>query len=121
LAGALSEQWSVERYTHMHINGACYQLCFHPLFPYAVVSQLITLHDSTAYNSLEIVWNTEPLGVVYLHPYMVAFTEHTLEVRMASNGSLMQTVSVPDLKLISAKVRGMGGWGMGGRRDGERG
>ena len=57
---------------------------------------------------MEIVWNAEPLHVVYLAPYMVAFTEHTVEIRMAQNGSLMQTISVPDLKLISAKVRGSG-------------
>ena len=69
-----------------------------------VTSQLITLHDHTAYNSSEIVWNSEPVQVVCLPPYMLAFTEHTVEIRKASNGSLMQTISVPDLKLLSAKV-----------------
>lgn len=81
-----------------------------------MISQLITLHESTAYNSLEIMWNTEPQAVVYLQPYMVAFTEHTVEVRMASNGALMQTINVPDLKLLSAKVRGRRLIGGGGRR-----
>ena len=66
--------------------------------------QVITLHDGTAYNSMEIIWNTEPQDLVYLYPYMLSFTEHTVEIRMASNGSLMQTISVPDLRLISSKV-----------------
>ena len=66
--------------------------------------QLITLHESTAYNSVEIMWNTEPQDLVYMPPYMLAFTEHTVEIRMASNGSLMQTINVPDLKLLSSKV-----------------
>lgn len=78
-------------------------MCMHT-YIHAVTCQLITLHDGTAYNSSEIMWNTEPQNLVYLYPYVLSFTEHTIEVRMASNGALMQTISVPDLKLISAKV-----------------
>ena len=34
-----------------------------------VTSQLITLHDGTAYNSAEVVWNSEPkdIGTGYTH------------------------------------------------------
>lgn len=71
---------------------------------FLVTCQVITLHDGTAYNSMEIIWNTEPQHLVYLYPYMLAFTEHAIEIRMATNGSLMQTISVPDLRLISSKV-----------------
>ena len=74
------------------------------IFFSVVTSQLISLHDHTAYNSMEIAWNSEPVTVTYLPPYMLAFTEHTVEIRMASNGSLMQTINVPDLKLLSSKV-----------------
>jgi len=69
-----------------------------------VTSQLISLHDGTAYTPVDIVWNAEPQAVVYLHPYMLALMEQTIEIRMASNGSLMTTINVPDLKLISSKV-----------------
>ena len=71
----------------------------------SVTCQLITLHDNTVYNSAEITWNTEPRDLVYLHPYMLAFNEHSIEIRMAANSSLMQTINVPDLCLISSKVR----------------
>ncbi len=71
---------------------------------FSVTCQLITLHDNTAYNSVEIVWNTEPQDLVFMYPYMLAFTEHTVEIRMSSNGSLMQTIDVPDLHLFSSKV-----------------
>ena len=58
-----------------------------------------------AYNSTEIVWNAEPKDVVYMSPYMLAFTADTVEIRIASNGSLIQTIAVPDLHLLSKKVQ----------------
>ena len=90
-----------------------------------VTSQLITLHDGTAYNSAEVVWNSEPKNIgtcthdvqytlvilsvcvcaVCMTPYMLGFMTNTLEIRMASNGSLIQTINIPDLHLISSKVR----------------
>ena len=75
-------------------------LCLSP-----VTCQLIALHDGTAYNSVEIVWNAEPKNLVYMSPYILAFTANTVEIRMASNASLMQTIQVPDLHLISMKVK----------------
>ena len=57
------------------------------------------------YNSTEIVWNAEPKNVVYMSPYVLAFTADTVEIRMASNGSLIQTIAVPDLHLLSKKVK----------------
>ena len=57
-----------------------------------------------AYNTTEIVWNAEPKDIVYMSPYVLAFTADTVEIRMASNGSLMQTIAVPDLHLLSKKV-----------------
>ena len=69
-----------------------------------VTCQLVTLHDGMAYNSTEIVWNAEPKDVVYMSPYVLVFTADTVEIRMASNGSLIQTIAVPDLHLLSKKV-----------------
>ena len=77
-------------YTHTHTH--------------TVTCQLVTLHDGMAYNSTEIVWNAEPKDVVYMSPYVLAFTADTVEIRMASNGSLIQTIAVPDLQLLSKKV-----------------
>ena len=71
----------------------------------SVTSQLIALNDGTSYNSVEIVWNAEPKSLVHMYPYILAFTANTVEIRMASNGSLMQTIQVPDLHLISMKVQ----------------
>lgn len=73
------------------------------LVGYNLTSQLITLHDGTAYNSSEIVWNAEPKCLVYMHPYVLAFTASTVEIRLASNGSLMQTIDVPKPHLFSMK------------------
>lgn len=50
----------------------CFSVCFiHCLcvcIVYIVTSQLITLHDGTAYNSSEVVWNSEPkdIGKYYI-------------------------------------------------------
>ena len=75
------------------------------LHTHPVTCQLVTLHDGMAYNSTEIVWNAEPKDVVYMSPYVLAFTADTVEIRMASNGSLIQTIAVPDLHLLSKKVK----------------
>ena len=45
-----------------------------------------------------------PNRSVCMSPYMLAFTANTLEIRMSSNGSLIQTINIPDLHLISCKV-----------------
>ena len=52
-----------------------------------------------------MVWNAEPKDVVHMSPYVLAFTADTVEIRMASNGSLIQTIAVPDLHLLSKKVK----------------
>ena len=75
-----------------------------PTSLHSVTCQLITINDGTAYNSVEIVWNAQPKNLVYMSPYLLAFTANTIEIRMASNGSLMQTIQTPDLKLLSMKV-----------------
>lgn len=41
---------------------------------------------------------------VCMTPYVLGFMTNTLEIRMASNGSLIQTINIPDLHLISSKV-----------------
>ena len=52
-----------------------------------------------------ISWNSSPVNhVVCAFPYILAFSPETLEFRYAVNGSLLQTITLPELRLISAKV-----------------
>ena len=53
----------------------------------------------------KIAWNSVPVcKVVCAFPYILAFTPVTIEFRYAVNGSLLQTLAMPELRLISAKV-----------------
>ena len=89
---------------HMHIPSNTHVLMFDKII-LLVTCQLVTLHDGMAYNSTEIVWNAEPKDVVYMFPYVLAFTADTVEIRMALNGTLIQTIAVSDLHLLSKKVK----------------
>ena len=51
-----------------------------------------------------IEWNSVPLSVVCAFPYILAFSTDAIEFRYAVNGSLLQTLYMPELKLITAKV-----------------
>jgi len=52
----------------------------------------------------KIAWNSVPVcKVVCAFPYILAFTPVTIEFRYAVNGSLLQTLAMPELRLISAK------------------
>ena len=39
-----------------------------------------------------------------MSPHVLAFTADIVEIRMVSNGSLIQTIAVPDLQLLSKKI-----------------
>ena len=53
----------------------------------------------------KISWNSVPVcKVVCAFPYILAFTPVAIEFRYAVNGSLLQTLTMPELRLISAKV-----------------
>ena len=51
-----------------------------------------------------IEWNSVPLAVVCAFPYILAFSTDAIEFRYAVNGSLLQTLGMPELQLITAKV-----------------
>ena len=56
----------------------------------------------------KISWNSVPVcKVVCAFPYILAFTPVAIEFRYAVNGSLLQTLAMPELRLISAKVSNM--------------
>lgn len=50
-----------------------------------------------------IEWNSVPLAVVCAFPYILAFSTDAIEFRYAVNGSLLQTLGMPELQLITAK------------------
>jgi len=41
---------------------------------------------------------------VYKYPYMLGFTDNAVEIRTASNGSLVRNIVAANLRLISYKV-----------------
>ena len=62
--------------------------------------------ECDAPESHKISWNSVPVcKVVCAFPYILAFTPVAIEFRYAVNGSLLQTLPMPELRLISAKVR----------------
>jgi hypothetical protein len=38
-------------------------------------------------------------------PYILAFTPDTMEIRLVVNGSLVNTMTMPNLQLVTSKVR----------------
>ena len=74
---------------------------------------LLTYNNSSHIQKLEtgaarthkIEWNSVPVHVVCAFPYILAITGEAVEFRYAVNGSLLKTLAMPDLKLITAKVR----------------
>lgn len=42
--------------------------------------------------------------IVCAFPYILAFTSDTIEIRLVINGNLVQSMMMPNLKLITSKV-----------------
>ncbi|XP_052215441.1 GTPase-activating Rap/Ran-GAP domain-like protein 3 isoform X2 [Dreissena polymorpha] len=55
------------------------------------------------FNDFDIHWNSEPVHIVCAFPYVMAFTADTIEIRLIVNGNLVNTMTMPDLTLISSK------------------
>ena len=51
-----------------------------------------------------IEWNLNPRSIICAFPYILSVTSDAIEFRSAVNGSLLQTIGLPELKLISSKV-----------------
>ncbi len=61
--------------------------------------------EANAARTHPIEWNSVPtFGVVCAFPYILAFSSDSIEFRYAVNGSLLQTLCLPDLNLLSSKV-----------------
>ena len=55
-------------------------------------------------NEFDFRWNSEPKDIVCAFPYVMAFTPDSVEIRLIINGSLVHTMTMPDLTLITSKV-----------------
>lgn len=73
------------------------------LLGHGLTTLLLSLSDSALSTSSKIVWNSEPKNIVYMAPYILAFTSNSIEIRKADNGSLMQTINAPDVHMFSHK------------------
>ncbi|KAK3611810.1 hypothetical protein CHS0354_040479 [Potamilus streckersoni] len=72
------------------------------LLTYNHVSHFQKLTEETT-NDFDIHWNSEPLSIVCAFPYVMAFTQDTIEIRLIINGNLVHTMTMPDTTLITSK------------------
>ena len=59
--------------------------------------------DGIWQSSREIQWNCQPVSVVPAFPYILALSADSMEIRSPVNGTLLQTLNLPKLKLLSSK------------------
>lgn len=50
-------------------------------------------------------WNSLPQHVICVFPHVLSVTSDAIEFRSVVNGALLQTMALPELVLISTKVR----------------
>ncbi|XP_046845302.1 GTPase-activating Rap/Ran-GAP domain-like protein 3 isoform X2 [Xenia sp. Carnegie-2017] len=72
------------------------------LLSYNHMSCLKLLNGENASN-FSLQWNSTPKNIVYIFPYVLAFTRNTIEIRLVVNGTLVHTLVLPKVSLISAK------------------
>jgi hypothetical protein len=51
-----------------------------------------------------MIWYIYNLFSVCAFPYVLAFTQDTIEIRLIINGNLVHTMTMPELGLITSKV-----------------
>ena len=73
------------------------------LFVWADISHFQKLTEESS-NEFDFRWNSEPKDIVCAFPYVMAFTPDSVEIRLIINGSLVHTMTMPDLTLITSKV-----------------
>lgn len=86
------------------IIDACDEDQMDMLLNYNNTSLLYDLRFKDLENSVKLFWNSTPTDVVYVFPFIMAFTTDAIEIRLAVNGSLLATLYMPNLQLLSAKV-----------------
>jgi hypothetical protein len=49
-------------------------------------------------------WNSEPYSVLCIFPYLIGFANQSIEIRLLVNGSLVNSITMSNIKLIASKV-----------------
>ncbi|XP_077267792.1 GTPase-activating Rap/Ran-GAP domain-like protein 3 isoform X2 [Temnothorax americanus] len=59
--------------------------------------------ENAAPTEFDFNWNSMPTAVACAFPYVIAFTNDTMEIRLIINGNLVHTIAMPNLSLITSK------------------
>ncbi|XP_050506896.1 GTPase-activating Rap/Ran-GAP domain-like protein 3 [Diabrotica virgifera virgifera] len=59
--------------------------------------------DTASSSNFDFHWNSVPSDIVCAFPYVIAFTQNTMEIRLIVNGNLIHTMTMPKLQLIASK------------------
>ena len=49
-------------------------------------------------------WNSEPSSILCIFPYVIGFANQSIEIRLLVNGSLVNSITMSNIKLIASKV-----------------
>ncbi|XP_065647136.1 GTPase-activating Rap/Ran-GAP domain-like protein 3 isoform X2 [Hydra vulgaris] len=72
------------------------------LLTYSHSSVFVRVHDILP-EITSFYWNNAPKNIVCAFPFLLGFSDNSIEIRLMVNGSLVHTLCVPDLMLITAK------------------
>ncbi|XP_071821596.1 GTPase-activating Rap/Ran-GAP domain-like protein 3 isoform X4 [Apostichopus japonicus] len=72
------------------------------LLSYNHISKFAHLGNDQS-SDFDIHWNGAPTGIACAFPYIIAFTHHSIEIRLVINGNLVHTMTFPKLRVISTK------------------
>ncbi|XP_055707592.1 GTPase-activating Rap/Ran-GAP domain-like protein 3 isoform X2 [Phlebotomus papatasi] len=61
------------------------------------------LDDEGSSTEFDFHWNSSPTSVICAFPYVIAFTNDSMEIRLLVNGNLVHMVSMAELQLITSK------------------
>lgn len=74
---------------------------FHCIF--ADTCHFQKLNEENTSHEFDFNWNSSPQSVICAFPYVIAFTNETMEIRLLVNGNLVHMVTMGELKLITSK------------------
>ncbi|KAI0231031.1 GTPase-activating Rap/Ran-GAP domain-like protein 3 [Lamellibrachia satsuma] len=72
------------------------------LLCYNHISHFQKLSEESSHE-FDFHWNSQPKAIVCAFPYIMAFTPDTIEIRLIINGSLVHTMTIPELFLVTSK------------------
>ncbi|XP_066594271.1 GTPase-activating Rap/Ran-GAP domain-like protein 3 isoform X2 [Prorops nasuta] len=59
--------------------------------------------ESATTTEFDFNWNSVPIAVACAFPYVIAFTNDLMEIRLIINGNLVHSIAMPNLSLITSK------------------